>query len=233
MKLTVIIPVYNEIKSIKILLEKVLETKIQKQIILVDDFSLDGTREEIINNYDHKIDKIILHEENLGKGAAIKSAQRYVDGDYVIIQDADLEYDPNQYQIFVNEAKLNKYKAIYGSRVLKKDKFISVQNFSHKVRIWGNIFLTFLSNKINNQNLTDAHTCYKMFESNIFKSLNLKEKGFAFCPEVTTKLSNLGISIFEIPINYQGRTYKEGKKIKAIDGLKAILALIRYRFFDK
>tara|TARA_B100001741_G_scaffold304050_1_gene294752 strand:- start:641 stop:1342 length:702 start_codon:yes stop_codon:yes gene_type:complete len=233
MKLTVIIPVYNEIKSIKILLEKVLETKIQKQIILVDDFSLDGTREEIINNYNHKIDKIILHEENLGKGAAIKSAQRYVDGDYVIIQDADLEYDPNQYQIFVNEAKLNKYKAIYGSRVLKKDKFISVQNFSHKVRIWGNIFLTFLSNKINNQNLTDAHTCYKMFESNIFKSLNLKEKGFAFCPEVTTKLSNLGISIFEIPINYQGRTYKEGKKIKAIDGLKAILALIRYRFFDK
>ena len=233
MKLTVIIPVYNEIKSIKILLEKVLETKIQKQIILVDDFSLDGTREEIINNYNHKIDKIILHEENLGKGAAIKSAQRYVDGDYVIIQDADLEYDPNQYQIFVNEAKLNKYKAIYGSRVLKKDKFISVQNFSHKVRIWGNIFLTFLSNKINNQNLTDAHTCYKMFESNIFKSLNLKEKGFAFCPEVTTKLSNLGISIFEIPINYQGRTYKEGKKIKASDGLKAILALIRYRFFDK
>ena len=233
MKLTVIIPVYNEIKSIKILLEKVLETKIQKQIILVDDFSLDGTREEIINNYNHKIDKIILHEENLGKGAAIKSAQRYVDGDYVIIQDADLEYDPNQYQIFVNEAKLNKYKAIYGSRVLKKDKFISVQNFSHKVRIWGNIFLTFLSNKINNQNLTDAHTCYKMFESNTFKSLNLKEKGFAFCPEVTTKLSNLGISIFEIPINYQGRTYKEGKKIKAIDGLKAILALIRYRFFDK
>tara|TARA_B100000475_G_C14974138_1_gene305335 strand:+ start:382 stop:1083 length:702 start_codon:yes stop_codon:yes gene_type:complete len=233
MKLTVIIPVYNEIKSIKILLEKVLETKIQKQIILVDDFSSDGTREEIINNFNHKIDKIILHEKNLGKGAAIKSAQKFVDGDYVIIQDGDLEYDPNQYQIFVNEAKLNNHKAIYGSRVLKKDKFVSVQNFSHKVRIWGNIFLTFLSNKINNQNLTDAHTCYKMFESNIFKSLNLKEKGFAFCPEVTTKLSNLGISIFEIPINYQGRTYKEGKKIKASDGLKAILALIRYRFFDK
>ena len=233
MKITIIIPVYNEIKSIKVLLNKVLKQNIDKQIIVIDDYSKDGSREEILTNFRDRVDKIILHEKNLGKGAAIKSAQKFVDGDYVIIQDGDLEYDPNQYQIFVNEAKLNNHKAIYGSRVLKKDKFISVQNFSHKVRIWGNIFLTFLSNKINNQNLTDAHTCYKMFESNIFKSLNLKEKGFAFCPEVTTKLSNLGISIFEIPINYQGRTYKEGKKIKAIDGLKAILALIRYRFFDK
>ena len=233
MKLTVIIPVYNEINSIDILLEKVLKTNIKKQIIVVDDFSTDGSRDIITEKFKNKIDTIILHEQNQGKGAAIKSAQKHVNGDYVIIQDADLEYDPDQYDLFINEVKKNNYKAIYGSRVLKKDKFFNVQNFSHKIRIWGNIFLTFLSNKINNQNLTDAHTCYKMIESKIFKSLALKEKGFAFCPEVTTKLSNLGINIFEIPINYEGRTYKEGKKITAIDGFKAIAALIRYKFFEK
>ena len=232
MKLTVIIPVYNEIKSIKILLEKVLETKIQKQIILVDDFSLDGTREEIINNYNHKIDKIILHEENLGKGAAIKSAQRYVDGDYVIIQDADLEYDPNQYKLFIDEVKKNNIDALYGSRVLKKEKYSNVQNFSHKIRIWGNIFLTYISNKINNQKLTDAHTCYKMIRSEVFKSISLKEKGFCFCPELNTKLSKKGIEIREIPINYDGRTYDQGKKITAIDGLRAIRTLIKYKYFS-
>ena len=232
MKLTVIIPVYNEINSIDILLKKVLETNIKKQIIIVDDFSTDGTREKILENFKDKIDHIILHDYNQGKGAAIKSAQKLVNGEYTIIQDADLEYDPNQYEFFLKEIENNNYKAIYGSRVLKKDKFLNVQNFSHKIRIWGNIFLTFISNKINNQNLTDAHTCYKLLDSKLFKSLILKEKGFSFCPEVTTKLSKLGIKIYEIPINYEGRTYKEGKKIKAIDGLKAIYALIRYRFFD-
>ena len=232
MKLTVIIPVYNEINSIEILLKKVLETNIKKQIIVVDDFSTDGSREKILENFEDKIDNIILHDQNKGKGAAICSGQKFVNGDYVIIQDADLEYDPNQYEIFINEIEKNNYKAIYGSRVLKKDKFSNVQNFSHKIRIWGNILLTFISNKINNQNLTDAHTCYKMLDSKIFKSLTLKEKGFTFCPEVTTKLSKIGVNIFEIPINYHGRTYNEGKKIKAIDGLKAIIALIRYRFFE-
>ena len=103
---------------------------------------------------------------------------------------------------------------MYGSRVLKKDKFSNVQNFSHKVRIWGNLFLTFISNKINNQSLTDAHTCLKMIDANIFKSINLKEKGFAFCPEITTKLSKINVKIYEIPISYRGRTYKEGKKLQ-------------------
>ena len=233
MKLTVIIPAYNEINTIDILIKKVLKTKIEKQIILIDDCSTDGTREKILTNYKEKIDKIILHETNLGKGAAIISAQRYVEGNYVIIQDADLEYDPDQYQLLVEEALKNNLQAVYGSRVLKKDKFSNIQNFSHKIRIWGNIFLTFISNKINKQNLTDAHTCYKMFESNLFKSINLKQNDFAFCPEITTKVSLLGISIKEVPINYNGRTYIEGKKIKATDGIKAILALIKYRYFDK
>ena len=232
MKLTVIIPVYNEINSIEILLKKVLKVKIKKQIIVIDDCSTDGTRDKIIKEFKNKIDKLILHKNNQGKGAAIRSAQKYITGDYVIIQDADLEYDPSQYKVFVDEIIKNNFKVLYGSRVLKKDKYSNVQNFSHKVRIWGNFLLTLISNFINNQNLTDAHTCYKMFETNIFKSISLKENGFAFCPEINTKISNMGIKINEIPINYQGRTYNEGKKIKAVDGLIAIKAIIKYKFLN-
>ena len=231
MKLTIIIPVYNEINSINILLDKVLGTKIDKQIIVVDDYSTDGTREEILKNYKKKIDKLLLHDENKGKGAAIITAKEYISGDFVIIQDADLEYDPSQYELFINEVSKKKIDAIYGSRVLKKDKYNNIQNFSHKIRIWGNIFLTFISNKINNQKLTDAHTCYKMVRSDIFKSIDLIEKGFAFCPELNTKLSKLGIIIHEIPINYNGRTYEEGKKIRAIDGIIAIKTIFKYKFF--
>ena len=232
MKLTIIIPVYNEINTISILLNKVIETKIEKQIIVIDDFSTDGSRETIINNFKKKIDKLILHEKNSGKGSAIISAKKYINGDFVIIQDADLEYDPNQYQLFINELENKNIDALYGSRVLKKDKFSNIQNFSHKIRIWGNIFLTLISNIINNQNLTDAHTCYKMIRADIFKSIFLEEKGFAFCPELNTKLSKRGIKIHEIPINYNGRTYEEGKKISAIDGLIAIKTLIKYKFFS-
>lgn len=232
MKLTIIIPVYNEINTINILLKKVIEVGIDKQIIVVDDFSSDGTREIIIKNFENKIDKLILHEKNLGKGAAIISAKKYINGDFVIIQDADLEYDPNQYILFLNELKKKKIDALYGSRVLKKKKFNNTQNFSHKIRIWGNIFLTSVSNLINRQNLTDAHTCYKMVRADIFKSIPLKEKGFAFCPELNTKLSNIGIKITEIPINYNGRTYDEGKKISAVDGLIAIKTLFKYKYFS-
>ena len=232
MKLTIIIPVYNEINTINILLKKVIEVGIDKQIIVVDDFSSDGTREIIIKNFENKIDKLILHEKNLGKGAAIISAKKYINGDFVIIQDADLEYDPDQYILFLNELKKKKIDALYGSRVLKKKKFHNIQNFSHKIRIWGNIFLTSVSNLINRQNLTDAHTCYKMVRADIFKSIPLKEKGFAFCPELNTKLSNIGIKINEIPINYNGRTYDEGKKISAVDGLIAIKTLFKYKYFS-
>ena len=232
MKLTIIIPVYNEINTINILLKKVIEVGIDKQIIVVDDFSSDGTREIIIKNFENKIDKLILHEKNLGKGAAIISAKKYINGDFVIIQDADLEYDPDQYILFLNELKKKKIDALYGSRVLKKKKFNNIQNFSHKIRIWGNIFLTSVSNLINRQNLTDAHTCYKMVRADIFKSIPLKEKGFAFCPELNTKLSNIGIKINEIPINYNGRTYDEGKKISAVDGLIAIKTLFKYKYFS-
>lgn len=230
-QLTVIIPVFNEINSIEQLLIKVLNSKIDKQIIVVDDYSSDGTRELLINKFKDKMDKIIFHQKNLGKGAAIKSAQKYIIGKYTIIQDADLEYDPADYPILINEAIKNKFKVVYGSRVLNKNMYTNTKNFSHKIRIWGNIFLTFLSNKINNQKLTDAHTCYKLFDSDLFKSINLQENDFSFCPEITTKLSNKNIIIKEVPINYKGRTYDEGKKIKSSDGLKAIFVLLKYKFF--
>ena len=229
-KLTIIVPAYNEIKTIQDIINKIFNIKIDKQMIIVDDDSSDGTKEVIEKNKD-KIDKIIFHVTNKGKGAAIKSAQEFVQGEYVVIQDADLEYDPNDLNSLLLEIENKKSKAVYGSRVLNNIQNKKSQNFSHGLRIFGNIFLTKLSNLINKQNLTDAHTCYKMFDSNLFKSIKLEEDGFSFCPEITTKLSLLNIDISEIAINYNGRTYQQGKKIKAIDGLKAIWTLIKYKFF--
>lgn len=232
--LTIIIPVYNEKKHLKILLNKVFKLRnIKVQILVVDDGSYDGSTEILKNNFfKKKIDKIIFHKKNQGKGSAIKSAQRYIRGDYVVIQDADLEYEPKDLIKIYKFMVLKKYNVVYGSRVLNKNKYENTKNFTHLIRIWGNVFLTKISNIINNQNLTDAHTCYKMFNSKIFKKLDLKEKGFAFCPEVTTKLSKQNYKIFEIPISYKGRTYDNGKKITSIDGLSAIISLIKYRIFD-
>ena len=229
-KLTIIIPAFNEKKTLPILLNKIIKQKFSKQIIVVDDNSSDGTR-GIIKKYKKKINKIVFHKQNLGKGAAIKSAKRFVKGKYVIIQDADLEYDPSDYGILLEEITKNKNKVVYGARVLKKKKFKKIQNFSHRIRIYGNIFLTIFSNILNKQKLTDAHTCYKMFNTKVFSSLDLNENGFSFCPEVNTKLSLKKIQIKEVPINYKGRTYKEGKKIVALDGIRAITTLIKYRFF--
>ena len=232
-QLTVIIPVFNEKNTIEILLQKVLNNEIVKQIVVVDDYSTDGTREIITKKFGNKIDKIILHEKNSGKGATIKSAQKYAVGKYTIIQDADLEYDPSDYKVLLNEAEQNNLDVVYGSRVLDKNMYTNMQNFSHRVRIWGNLFLTFLNNMINNQKLTDAHTCYKLFKTSLFKSIHLAENDFSFCPEITTKLSNLNIKIKEVSINYTGRTYDDGKKIQAADGLKAIWVLLKYKYFKK
>jgi len=229
-KLTIIIPAYNEINTIQILIDKIFSIKINKQIILIDDNSMDGTRDAITKN-EEKIDKIIFHDVNKGKGAAIKSAQKFIEGEYVVIQDADLEYDPDDLNNLLNVIESKNLKVVYGSRVLNNLKNKKSQNFSHGLRIFGNIFLTKLSNLINKQNLTDAHTCYKMFDSNLFKSIKLEEDGFSFCPEITTKVSLLNIDISEIAINYNGRSYQQGKKIQAIDGLKAIWTLIKYKFF--
>jgi len=230
-KLTIIIPVYNETKTIEKLIKKILKINIKKQLIIVDDGSSDGT-ELILKKYKNRIDKLIFHKKNLGKGAAIKSGQKYVSGKYIGIQDADLEYDPRDLKKIVNEMNKRDLQVMYGSRVLKKNKFKNTQNFTHIVRIWGNIFLTKASNFLNKQKLTDAHTCYKVFDSRIFKKIKLKEKGFSFCPEITTKISMMNINIEEFPINYIGRTYEQGKKITAFDGLDALYVLAKYRYFN-
>jgi dolichol-phosphate mannosyltransferase len=230
-KLTIIIPVYNEIKTIEKLIKKILKIRIKKQLIIVDDGSSDGT-ELILKKYKNRINKLITHKKNLGKGAAIKSGQKFVKGKYIGIQDADLEYDPRDLKKIVNEMDKKNLKVMYGSRVLKKNKFKNTQNFTHIVRIWGNIFLTKASNFLNQQKLTDAHTCYKVFDSKVFKKIKLKEKGFSFCPEITTKISMMNISIEEFPINYIGRTYEQGKKITAFDGLDALYVLAKYRYFN-
>ena len=229
--ITIIIPVFNEFKTIEKLLKRIFKLKIKKQLIVVDDGSNDGTL-DILNKYKKKINKLILHKKNLGKGAAIISAKKYIHGRYVTIQDADLEYNPNDLIKIYNHIKKSNLNAVYGSRVLNKNKFQNTKNFTHFIRIWGNVFLTIVSNLVNNQDLTDAHTCYKMFKSNIFKKIRLEERGFAFCPEITTKISNKKYKIVEIPISYNGRTYQEGKKISSIDGLEALYCLIKYKFFQ-
>ncbi len=233
--LTIIIPVYNEKRYLRLLLHKVIKIKkIKTQMIVVDDGSNDGSSDILKKEFSKikKIDKIIFHKKNLGKGAAIKSAQKFIKGEYVAIQDADLEYNPKDLVKIYKKMILKKYKVVYGSRVLNKNKFQNTKNFTHLVRIWGNIFLTKFSNFINKQKLTDAHTCYKVFETKIFKNINLKEKGFAFCPEVTTKLSKKNLKIFELPISYNGRSYSNGKKITSFDGVIALYCLVRYRLFD-
>ncbi len=229
MKLSVIIPVYNEKKTINQILQKLLQIKLNLQIIIVDDFSNDGTR-EILKNFENKVHKILYHEKNQGKGSAINTAKNFCTGDIVIIQDADLEYDPDDYFKLIDPIIKNKCGVVYGSRVLGKNRY-QVKNFISIFRIFCNHVLTILSNIINNQNLTDAHTCYKMLKLEIFKNIDLEEERFGFCPEITTKLGNLKQNIIEVPINYIGRSHKNGKKISFKDGLRAIYCLVKYKFF--
>ena len=231
MKLSIIIPVFNEINTIENIVDKINDLQsLNKEIIIVDDFSNDGTTSLLKNVVYKKVHIIVYHQKNLGKGAAIKSAKSLVTGDIVIIQDADLEYDPKDYYNLIKPIQDKLYKVVYGSRVLGRNRYLQ-DNFTSLYRIFFNHFLTFLSNLLNKQNLTDAHTCYKVFSRDIFDSINLEENDFSFCPEVTTKLALKNIKIKEVPINYYGRDYKEGKKIKAFDGLKAIFVLIKYKFF--
>ena len=232
MKLSVIIPCYNEKKTIKKIIDKIFFQKINLEIILVDDGSDDGTV-NVIKNYrkDSRIKKV-FHLKNKGKGAAIKSAVKFISGDIVLIQDADLEYNPKDYKKILEKFKVNKdIKAVYGSRALNKNNYQGKMTLMRLIRIIGNKMLTLFSNSINSQNLTDAHTCYKSFRVNTFKKIILEEDDFSFCAEVNAKLSRLNINIEEVPISYSGRTIAEGKKIKFIDFFLAIKATIRHRFF--
>ena len=232
MKLSIIIPCYNEIKTIEKIINKIVNLKdLDKEIIVVDDCSIDGSRELLKKNLISKIDHLILNEKNYGKGFCIIQAKSKISGDIVIIQDADLEYDPNDYYELIKPITMKKTNVVYGSRVLGKKRYMGNSYISIS-RIFFNHMLTLLSNMLNSQDLTDAHTCYKVVKREIFDNIYLEEFSFSFCPELTTKLSKLNEKIFEIPINYVGREYNEGKKIKLKDGFIAIKALIKYRFFS-
>ncbi len=235
--LSIIIPCFNEKKTILRVINQIKKLKkIKKQIILVDDGSNDGTKELIKKQLSKKVNNIIFHKKNRGKGAAIISSLKFIKGDLVIIQDADLEYNPRDYFKLLKPFFNKKIKVVYGSRVLGRKKKIQIFNlneFNKNFRIFGNFILTKLSNIINNQSLTDVHTCYKIFRKNIFLQLKIKEKDFSFCPEVTTKIGMLGHSIIEIPISYNGREIKDGKKIRFKDAFIALKTIIKYRFFKK
>ena len=226
--LTIIVPAYNEKKSISKIIDQINEKIIYtKQIIVIDDFSNDGTR-DVIQNLSN-IDKIVFHQRNMGKGAAIKSAIPFIKGNIVAIQDADLEYDPEDLNKLAKQILDQKTNVAYGSRVLNKKRYGN-NNFISNFRIFGNHVLTILSNFFNSQQLTDAHTCYKVFKKEIFLKLNLKENDFAFCPEANTKISLLNEKILELPISYKGRNVEEGKKIRFKDALKALLTIIKYKY---
>jgi glycosyltransferase involved in cell wall biosynthesis len=227
MKLSVVIPVYNEKNTILELLDRVRKVNIEKEIILVDDFSTDGTR-EILQKQPVSDDlKIILQPMNQGKGAAVRTGFSAVTGDIVVVQDADLEYDPEEYLTLIQPILAEKADVVFGSRFLGGPHRVLL--FWHSV---GNRILTTLSNMTTDLNLTDMETCYKMFRANILKKITLRENRFGFEPEFTAKVAKAHCRIYEVPISYSGRDYSEGKKIGWKDGVAAIYFILKYGFFD-
>ena len=228
MKVSVVIPVYNEIDTIEEILARVDKVAIKKEIIVIDDLSIDGTRERLKKiAADKENVKVIYHNRNKGKGAALRTGFESVSGDIVIIQDADLEYDPNEYPKLLEPISDGRADVVYGSRFIGGPH--RVLFFWHYV---GNKLLTLISNALTNLNLTDMETCYKVFKSQILKDINLKSNRFGFEPEFTAKVSKMRLRIYEVPISYSGRTYSEGKKITWKDGIVALCLIFWYRFFD-
>jgi glycosyltransferase involved in cell wall biosynthesis len=219
-------PVFNEHETLLEILKRVDEIDIKKEIIVIDDGSSDGTS-EILKEL--KMDKVrvLSHELNMGKGAAIQTGLKQVKGNVIIIQDADLEYDPREYLTILEPILDGRADAVYGSRFLGGPH--RVLFFWHYL---GNRFLTFLSNLLNNINLTDMETCYKVFRARVFDEVKISSNRFGFEPEITAKLARNRFRIYEVPISYSGRDYEEGKKITWRDGMAAIYWIIKYRFMD-
>ncbi len=227
MKISIIIPCYNEKNTLEILIDKVKsKCNLEHEIIVVDDFSNDGSR-EVLKNINHKIDKIILNEKNFGKGYSIRKGYENAIGDIIIIQDADLEYDPSDYESLLNPIFEGHADVVYGSRFVSA-KETRVLYFWHTL---GNKFLTIFSNMFSNLNLSDMECCYKVFKREVMSGLNLQENRFGFEPEFTAKIAKLDIRIFEVGVKYYGRKYSEGKKITWKDGFSAIRCIIKYNLF--
>lgn len=226
MKISVVMPVYNEKDTINEILDVVKSVPLPKEIIVVDDYSTDGTR-EILQDIDDPDIRIFYHEENKGKGAALASGFEQVRGDIVIIQDADLEYNPREYFGLIRPILEGKADVVYGSRFIGE---------SHRVLLFwhylGNRFLTLLSNTFTNLNLTDMETCYKAFRAGLLEDITIRSKRFGVEPELTAKFAKKHCRIYEIPISYSGRDYSEGKKIGWKDGVSAIWNIIKFRFVD-
>ena len=228
LNLSVIIPVYNEENTILKILNKINRIEINKEIIIVSDGSTDKTNLILKKNQGH-YDKLICLDKNMGKGFACRQGITLAKGKYLIIQDADLEYNPENYYDLLDKLNDNQL-VVYGSRVLKGSNNIAPPGLRPYFSKLANFILTKLSNLLNNQNLTDAHTCYKIFETKLIQSIDLRENGFGFCPEITAKISKLGIKIQETNIDYFGRNYDQGKKIRLIHAFEAFYVLLKYNF---
>ena len=228
MKVSIIIPCFNEKNTVEALLDNVNQDSLfDKEIIVIDDFSTDGTR-EILKKINDKYTKLILNESNSGKGYCIQKGIKEANGDLILIQDADLEYSPTDYKKLIDPITNGDADVVFGSRFVGSQQ-TRVLYFWHTV---GNKFLTILSNMFTNLNLTDMECCYKVFKKDVIHKIRLKENRFGFEPEVTAKLSKMNIKIYEVGVKYFGRKYSEGKKISWKDGFAAIYHIIRYNLFS-
>ena len=230
MKLSIVIPCYNEASTIKTVVDRVKSAPApDKEIIIIDDASTDGARDIIKDELESIVDKVVYHEVNSGKGAALRSGFKEATGDIVIIQDADLEYDPNDYPELMEPIIVGEADVVYGSRFAGGGPH-RVLYFWHML---GNRFLTLLSNMFTNLNLTDMESGYKMFRMEVIQSIEIKEDRFGFEPEITAKIARSGCRIYEVGISYSGRTYAEGKKINWKDGFRAIWAILKYNIWSR